>query len=166
MTTYANLRAQIQKLEAQAQEARDKEVAEVIARIKSDIEAYGLTAADIGLRGGRGATAAKKTGRRGAGVPKYRDPETGKTWTGQGKPPNWIAGKDREAFLIEGASAAESPAPRRSMSTAVKKAVASRKGATKPAAKAARGTRGSKSAKPASKSRRAAKTTEAAPEAA
>jgi hypothetical protein len=35
------------------------------------------------------------------GVAKYRDPQTGKTWTGSGKPRNWIVGvKDREAFLI------------------------------------------------------------------
>lgn len=33
-------------------------------------------------------------------APKYRDPVTGQTWTGRGKPPAWIAGKDREQFLI------------------------------------------------------------------
>ncbi len=32
---------------------------------------------------------------------KYRDPETNKTWTGRGKPPLWIAGKDREQFLVK-----------------------------------------------------------------
>lgn len=32
---------------------------------------------------------------------KYHDPKTGATWTGRGKPPAWIAGKDREQFLIE-----------------------------------------------------------------
>ncbi|MGE8454289.1 MAG: H-NS family nucleoid-associated regulatory protein [Pseudomonadales bacterium] len=34
------------------------------------------------------------------GAPKYRDPATGATWTGRGKPPNWINGKVRESFLI------------------------------------------------------------------
>jgi hypothetical protein len=35
------------------------------------------------------------------GFRRYRDPQTGKTWTGRGKPPNWIAAaKDRQAFLI------------------------------------------------------------------
>lgn len=33
-------------------------------------------------------------------APKYRDPITGQTWSGRGKPPLWIAGKDREQFLI------------------------------------------------------------------
>lgn len=32
--------------------------------------------------------------------PKYRDPSSGKTWTGRGKPPVWIAGKNRDQFLI------------------------------------------------------------------
>ena len=32
---------------------------------------------------------------------KYRDPTTGKTWTGRGVAPKWIAGKDRDAFRIE-----------------------------------------------------------------
>lgn len=33
---------------------------------------------------------------------KYRDPATGKEWTGRGKPPNWIKdAPDRDAFLID-----------------------------------------------------------------
>jgi DNA-binding protein H-NS len=34
------------------------------------------------------------------GAPKFRDPESGATWTGRGKPPNWIKGKERAGFLI------------------------------------------------------------------
>ena len=33
-------------------------------------------------------------------APKYRDPESGSTWSGRGKPPKWIAGQDRDNFLI------------------------------------------------------------------
>ncbi|WP_230949001.1 H-NS histone family protein [Burkholderia diffusa] len=33
--------------------------------------------------------------------PKYRDPETGATWRGRGRPPTWIDGKDRVPFEIE-----------------------------------------------------------------
>lgn len=32
---------------------------------------------------------------------KYLDPNSGATWSGRGKPPAWIAGKDREQFLIQ-----------------------------------------------------------------
>ena len=31
---------------------------------------------------------------------KYRDPATGQTWTGRGKAPKWIEGKDRTPFVI------------------------------------------------------------------
>ncbi|WP_175175202.1 H-NS family nucleoid-associated regulatory protein [Achromobacter pestifer] len=31
---------------------------------------------------------------------RYRDAETGNTWCGFGRPPNWIRGKDRERFRV------------------------------------------------------------------
>ncbi|MDO8774472.1 MAG: H-NS histone family protein [Burkholderiaceae bacterium] len=31
---------------------------------------------------------------------KYRDPVSGSTWSGRGKAPLWIAGKDRSQFAI------------------------------------------------------------------
>jgi DNA-binding protein H-NS len=107
MKTYSAIKAEIAKLEKQAQALRKTEVAGVIAKIKEAIAAYALTAADLGL--GRGAKAARtgaaKPGKKTSttiGVAKYRDPKTGKTWTGRGKPPAWIAGvKNRDAYLID-----------------------------------------------------------------
>ncbi|WP_425428790.1 H-NS family nucleoid-associated regulatory protein [Caballeronia novacaledonica] len=32
---------------------------------------------------------------------KYRDPVSGLTWSGRGRTPGWIAGKDRNEFLID-----------------------------------------------------------------
>ena len=34
-------------------------------------------------------------------APKYLDEKTGATWTGRGKPPKWIIGKNREDFLVD-----------------------------------------------------------------
>jgi DNA-binding protein H-NS len=48
--------------------------------------------------GRAGKSAAKSSG--GKVAAKYRDPATGQTWTGRGKAPKWIDGKDRSAFLI------------------------------------------------------------------
>ena len=31
---------------------------------------------------------------------KYRDPATGATWTGRGREPKWIEGKDRAGYLV------------------------------------------------------------------
>jgi DNA-binding protein H-NS len=35
-------------------------------------------------------------------APKYRNPETGDTWTGRGREPSWIKGKDRQDFALKG----------------------------------------------------------------
>lgn len=110
MKTYAAIKAEIAKLEKQAEKLRKTEVDGVIGRIKQAIAAYGLTAADLGLgasgKSGRNASRpAKPAARPKAGVAKYRDPATGNTWTGQGRPPAWIAAAaDRDAFLIESAT--------------------------------------------------------------
>lgn len=127
MKTYSAIKAEIAKLEKQAEALRKTEVAGVIAKIKEAIAAYALTAADLGL--GRGAAkstrtstarSGKKTGTT-IGVAKYRDPKTGKTWTGRGKPPAWIAGvKNRDAYLIDGQgadTAGETPAKRSAKGT-------------------------------------------------
>ncbi|MBS0340875.1 MAG: H-NS histone family protein [Proteobacteria bacterium] len=35
---------------------------------------------------------------------RYRDPESGRTWCGYGRPPTWIRGKDRERFRVQRSS--------------------------------------------------------------
>ncbi|MCD0503340.1 H-NS family nucleoid-associated regulatory protein [Bordetella petrii] len=32
---------------------------------------------------------------------RYRDPMTGNTWCGYGRPPNWIRGKDKTRFQVD-----------------------------------------------------------------
>jgi DNA-binding protein H-NS len=112
MKTYSAIKAEIAKLEKQAEAARKAEVAGVVAKMKAAIEAYGLTAADLGFGRGSAKPARAAKAKRGknksttTGVAKYRDPKSGKTWTGRGKPPAWIAGvKNRDPYLIEGQGA-------------------------------------------------------------
>jgi len=33
--------------------------------------------------------------------PRYRNPETGELWTGRGKTPKWLIGKDRSLYEIK-----------------------------------------------------------------
>lgn len=97
MSQYAELKAQIAKLQMQADEARRQEVANVITEIKQRIVEFGLSAHDLGF-----AEAARR-GRPPKKQPlpaKYQDPKSGNTWSGRGKPPKWIAGKNRDRFLI------------------------------------------------------------------
>ncbi|TAM01420.1 MAG: H-NS histone family protein [Paraburkholderia sp.] len=100
MSSYKELLAQREKLEKQIEEAKAREYAEVLDEIKQKMADYGITLAELG--GGRaGGKNAKANRSRASVAPKYRDPESGATWSGRGKPPRWIAGQDRERFLIE-----------------------------------------------------------------
>ena len=100
MTTYKELLSQRAELEKQIEAMRKEAVASAIAEARAIVAEYGLTEEDI--------FSTKKVARTaGAGhvtktvAPKYRDPITGATWTGRGKPPLWIAGQDRLNFLIQ-----------------------------------------------------------------
>jgi len=97
MSQYAELKAQIAKLQAQADDARRQEVVNVIAEIKQRIAEFGLSAHDLGF-----AEAARRgrPPKKAPLPPKYQDPKSGATWSGRGKPPKWIAGKNRERFVI------------------------------------------------------------------
>ena len=137
MKTYAAIQAEIARLQRQAESARKTEIAGVVGRIKEAIAAYGLTADDLGFgarRAGQKAASNRTAARSSIGVPRYRDPASGKTWTGRGKPPLWIAGvKDRDAFLI-----GETPKAARNGRSAKKRAaVKKRKSAATPAKSAA-----------------------------
>ena len=95
MSTYKQLLAAREELEQRIEKVRKEEMAGAVNKVRELVEQYGLSEADI----------FPKPTRKGGGVktpvaPKYRDPATGNTWTGRGKPPLWIAGKDREAFAI------------------------------------------------------------------
>ena len=94
MTEYQNLLARKAELDAQIAQAQAERKAEGIAAARALIQEHSLTAADVFPQG---------KAKSSVGVPKYRDPATGATWTGRGKPPNWINGKDRGQFLIEAA---------------------------------------------------------------
>ena len=91
MPSYKELQAQIDKLQTQAENARQKEISAVVTQIRGVMADYGLELADLGFR-------AKRTKRKS--VAKYQNPETGETWTGRGRPPAWI-GENRETFAIQ-----------------------------------------------------------------
>lgn len=94
MQTYKELLAQRASLDAQIESMRKTEMGDAIAKVRALISEFGLTEGDVFGR------TAKKERQSKPVAPKYRDPQTGVTWTGRGKAPTWIAGKDREAFLI------------------------------------------------------------------
>lgn len=90
MTSYADLLAQKKLLDAQIAQAQKAESAQALATVHQLIAEFGFTAQQV--------FPWKPVSKKVAA--KYRDPDTGTTWSGRGKPPQWIAGKDRDNFVI------------------------------------------------------------------
>lgn len=89
MSDLAELLAQKEEVERQIAVLRKEERRGAIAEAKRIITEYALMPEQLFA-----------PSRTGSLPPKYRDPETGKTWSGKGRAPNWLEGKDRDDFLI------------------------------------------------------------------
>lgn len=85
-------------LEKAIAQARQNEISSAVTKVRDLVAEYGLTAHDV-FPGRAGKTGAVKPAATKVAA-KYRDPATGQTWTGRGKAPKWIDGKNREQFLI------------------------------------------------------------------
>jgi DNA-binding protein H-NS len=94
--TYQELLAQRAALEQAIAQARHREIADAVTRVRELVAEFGLTVQDV-FPGRLPRVESKSTGKV---APKYRDPVTGQTWTGRGKTPKWIDGQNREQFLI------------------------------------------------------------------
>jgi DNA-binding protein H-NS len=102
MSKIKDLQAQIAALQAQVEEVKKTEVTDAIAKIRAIVEEYDLKASDIfATRGRKASTATKATGKRSEVAAKYKDPITGKTWSGRGLTPKWLAGKDKADYEIK-----------------------------------------------------------------
>lgn len=99
MASYKELLAQRAQLDEQIASQRKEELADAIQKVRSIVAEYDLSADDVfSTRGTKKTTAGSKV------APKYRNPQTGATWSGRGKPPLWIAAstdEERKMFLIE-----------------------------------------------------------------
>ena len=82
--------AQRDALNAQIDEQRALNRAQIIDDIRDSIRIFDLNPSDLFFPTKRAAKAL---------APKYRHPETGATWTGRGRTPAWV---DKQAHLIGG----------------------------------------------------------------
>ncbi|WP_080436568.1 H-NS histone family protein [Burkholderia ubonensis] len=97
MSTYLDLKAKIRTLQVQAELARKNEVQRVIEEIRKVIAELDLKPEDLFADIQRKS---RRVRRRAPALAKYRDPASGAVWSGRGRAPRWIAGQDRESFLI------------------------------------------------------------------
>lgn len=98
-----DLLAKKAELEQQIIEVQREERASAIAQVKSLMAQHGLTLADLGSRNPAGAS--KTQGSTKKVPPKYRDPASGRTWSGRGLQPTWLrqalaGGAKLDEFLI------------------------------------------------------------------
>lgn len=113
MSDYKELLAQREEInrkameiDRQIKEAQRAERALAIGQILGLMKIHNLTAADLEIRGGRQKSSGTPHASAGTKVaPKYRNSETGETWTGRGIKPKWLQaaianGATLESFAI------------------------------------------------------------------
>lgn len=90
------LAAERDRIDAELKARKENEQNKVIDQIKTVMASYDISLQQLvdamgGLKATRKGTKAKI---------KYRDPASGATWSGRGKAPDWIKGKDFGDFLL------------------------------------------------------------------
>ncbi len=74
--TLAQIQAQIDKLNREAEAIRAKQVAAVVQRIKGEIAEFGLTAEDLGLGATRGPVRKSRSAGAKGNAPAVKEPKT------------------------------------------------------------------------------------------
>lgn len=91
MPSYRELLAKKNELDKRIEQARGAEAKQALATVKQLVDTFGFTAQQV---------FPWKPEERKKTPARYYDPESGATWTGRGKPPRWIEGKDRSQYEI------------------------------------------------------------------
>ena len=114
MATYQEL-VELQKELARQQAELEKQIADtlraeragIVQQIKAMMAEHGLTVADLsaGKPGRPPKAVSGETAPTRKVAPKYRDPDTGETWSGRGLKPKWLTaaienGRTLEEFAV------------------------------------------------------------------
>ena len=91
MTSLQELLAQKEALEQQIAQLKKAERADALQNARSLVDTFDLTIDELFGK--------QKSSGKAVAV-KYRNPETGETWTGRGRAPRWLEGKNREDFAV------------------------------------------------------------------
>ena len=117
MSDLINIQTQIEKLQKQAGEIKNREFDKTVQDILAKMQAYSITFKDLQSGKGRGAKAKSKAATKSTGskgkqktkkatvlAAKYRGPN-GEAWSGRGLMPRWLTalvaqGKKKEEFAV------------------------------------------------------------------
>ena len=82
------------KVTAAIEPAKQRAKQEILAEMGRVAEARGLSVRDILGKPSRVKQIAPRD------VVRYKHPTTGATWSGRGRPPRWIEGKEKDQFAV------------------------------------------------------------------
>ncbi len=110
--TVTDLDKVIAAAERQREAKRESGKKELVEEFRAKAEAMGLSLAELVGGSAQASRTAAKTRKPQKGAPaappavKYRNPETGATWSGRGRMPKWLAfaeeqGRSREEFAVK-----------------------------------------------------------------
>ncbi|HDR9504725.1 TPA: H-NS histone family protein [Burkholderia cepacia] len=94
MKTYNELLADFEKLKQDIDAVREYEARLIAERVLALLAESG-----VDIRAIVDSVQSKPRERKRI-KPKYWDPETGATWSGRGRTPRWLVGKDPETFRV------------------------------------------------------------------
>jgi DNA-binding protein H-NS len=86
MASLQELIAQKEALEVEIERTRSQDRSDAIAKVRTLMEQYGLTAADLTTKG----STKTRAGKGNKVAAKYRNTATGETWSGRGLQPKWL----------------------------------------------------------------------------
>ncbi|MBN3815664.1 H-NS histone family protein [Paraburkholderia sp. Se-20369] len=95
MSTYRELLGHLEILQKEIGLAREQEANLLAERVKEILAESGIPLHDVlaqHRQNGRGRSSIKQ---------KYWDPQSGATWSGRGRMPRWLVGKDIEQFRLD-----------------------------------------------------------------
>ena len=98
MSSYQEILSQIEELKRKAEGVRQQEMSGAIAEIKRLMAQFGISVDDLGVSARSGSSKFKS---RGIVAPKYRDPVSGKAWTGRGRRPGWVLALEGQGKSLE-----------------------------------------------------------------
>jgi DNA-binding protein H-NS len=101
------LEAELTALQQRVDEERARVRLNAIEQIKEMLESGTLSADDIAALVPKKPSTQGGPRIRGKAPAKYRNPETGDTWSGHGRPPLWLVGKNLSDYVIEKHGSAE-----------------------------------------------------------
>ncbi|MFM0742147.1 H-NS histone family protein [Paraburkholderia xenovorans] len=95
MSSYKQLLAKREELEAEIELAKQAEASVALEQIREQVQLFGFTPEDVFGKPGKKA---KRVLAPSTNL--FRNPHTGDAWTGRGRMPAWLKDQDIEQFRV------------------------------------------------------------------